>query len=198
MMRWYLIFGVALLALGAARAAGPAAEPVTSKAVVKEGLELVVSLPKGTVGAGEELKFAAGFKNVSQNAFSLYNVDWYWAWKVHLEKVGDKGPGWELRERNIGMRTPVATTHEIKAGENYRVEVAIDPAKKFFEYRWLGPVEKTLPVLWELKPGKYRMTVEVTLVEGRERDGAAGPFWKGTVKSEAVELEVGGKGSKPE
>jgi hypothetical protein len=185
-----------LLFQGFARAEAPATQPaLSSKPAEKDGLQVMLTLPKAAFSADEPLKFEVEFKNVSKNPFTLYNAKWYWNWQTRFVQV--QTGSWQLHETFIGMRGPIPTVDALQPGEALHVPVVVDPSKKLFEYVWQGEQDKPVPSIRQLKPGKYRMTVEITLGKNTSGDEAVHPYWTGTIKTEPVEFEITDKPAVP-
>lgn len=160
---------------------------VSSKPVVKDGLQVTVTLPKATFGSAEPLKFTVDFENVSNNAFMLDDANMFWKWAIRFEDIQTKGP-WQLHETFVAERTPAPTNSPLKPGEALTVPIVVDPAKKLFEFVWKG--EQLVPVVRQLKPDKYRLTMDIVLEENPLDLQLKWPCWKGKIATEPVEFEI--------
>ena len=188
-----LVLFLAMTLGGITLADPPATQPSpSSKPVEKDGLQVTVTLPKATFTADEPLKFSVEFKNVSKAAFMLDDADMFWNWVIRFEDEQWKGP-WQLHETFLGKRKPEPTNNALKPSEVFTVPVEIDPAKKLFELVWKGPQLESVGAIRQLKPGKYRLTMEIVLEENPLDLQLKWPCWKGKITPEPVEFEVTNK-----
>jgi len=169
----------------------------SSKPVAKDGLQVSVTLFKATFAAAEPLKFTVQFTNVSQKPFALTDSDsalsdasWFWDWNIRFENPagmgGFKGP-WQLRL--LAKIERIQTSPRIcKPGETVAVDVDLGKASNWFDFVWKGEQDQPFTSLKQLRPGKYRLTVEPNLKKGPVAQDV--PFWIGTVKTEPVEFEI--------
>jgi len=169
---------------------------LSSKPVKKDGLQVTVTLPKATFATGEQPKFTVQFKNVSDKPFTLYDIDWFWSWSIRFDNLTNKGP-WQLRLGAKVERSQDSVRALVcKPGET--VEMLVDLTSKDlfpFDFFWYGEQTKQpVPPLKQLEPGKYRLTVEVNLMEGPARKDEA--FWTGQITTEPVEFVLADKSAK--
>jgi len=173
----------------------PAKKAVSSKPVEKNGLQVTVNLPQAVFAKNEPVKFSVQFKNVSKKDFVLHNVNQYWEWQIRFEPVGVKSPAngpWQL---SFNKMAAISTNQTVKPTEDFAV--AVEPPQKFHEYVWKGNQRESVPPIKQLTPGKYKLTLAITLAEDRDprnvREKSAAAFWAGTLTTEPVEFEISDK-----
>lgn len=170
----------------------PSATPpdtaVSSNAAIKDGLSVVVTLPKAGFAADEPLKFTVQFKNVGQKAFSLVDADYFWGWAMRLEDVSRGGP-WGVHKLFKDERE-VAKSRTLQPGESLDVPVELVGGDGRCEFAWEGEQSKPVAALKQLKPGKYKLTIAVSLAESPASREIIPAYWTGTITSEPVELEI--------
>ena len=146
--------------------------------IVKDGFSVRLVAEQPTFIEGEDLRFIATFKNVSDKDFRLFDhPSYYLGWEMMIED----GP-WKVISLYKGKRKPKALL--LKAGQGQGIQVRLGDT---FAYRWDGPVKKPIPSRENLKPGKYKLRATFKCIEN---DSPGPPFWTGTIKTQPVAFEI--------
>lgn len=193
-MRWMQIIVVLMVLAGVALGQNvdlvtqPATQPAfASKPVEKDGLQVVVTLPKATLASNEALKFTVQFKNVSEKPLILQDAEYFWDWRITFEGQRKEG-AWRLEGLFDADRKAQIMT--LKPGEEIVVPVKLaqgnDKPRLPFQYVWEGNQKKSLRPIKILHPGRYQLVIEMTRKDGPQ----AYQLWNGTIKSEPVEFEI--------
>lgn len=174
------------------RADPPATQPgLSSKPAVKDGLSVTVTLPKAAFAADESLKFTVQFKNVSDATFSLLDAAYFFNWTIRFEDVKSGGP-WR-QQMGFKAKRPSVPETALKPGEALDAPVELGGINVPFNLVWEGIQDREIAPIDHLKPGRYRLLIEITLVGGPVGDRTAHPHWTGTITTNPVEFEISDK-----
>jgi hypothetical protein len=149
-------------------------------AVEKNGLSVSLVAQQQTFIDGEDLRFMATYKNVSDKDFRLHFRPWDLGWEFTID---DDSGSWQVVSLIKGARQPVDIAFKAGHAQGHEVRIA-DP---YFVYRWNGPQTKPVPPREHLKPGKYKLHAVLKFTKN-ETPGA--PFWTGTIKTPPVAFEI--------
>ena len=189
-----LIVAVSIAQFGAAApaAAPPASQPsLESKAVEKDGLSVKVTLKKPEISEGEQPQFVVRFSNGDDQYANLYGADEYWDWKVQFtnQDTGVTEPGpWQLRVQAAFRRHHIAATR-LKPGDFVDVPVDLNNAGFPLDYMYAGPIKHLIAPIPNLRPGAYKMVIEISL-RTDPADDKATKYWTGPITTEPIEFKV--------
>ncbi len=163
---------------------------LSSKPAEWHGLQVMVTLPKATLTADEPLAFTLQYRNVSNKPISLCDPDHFWSWATRFTDV-KAGEPWTLRELFGNDRIPESVI-SLKPDGIFEVPVGLVAGKDRFDFGLWGDLQKrTVPPIKHLSPGKYRLTVEISLRETPVRGPETiAPFWIGTIATQPLDLEI--------
>jgi hypothetical protein len=118
-------------------------------------------------------------------------VDEYWDWKVSFTNT-DKtlmypGP-WQLRLEAAFDKHHVASK-SLKPADSIEVPVDLNNPRFPFDFVYEGDVNKPIAPIKSLRPGTYRMVVEVQL-RTDPHDDKTKKYWTGPITSEPIEFKV--------
>lgn len=167
-----------------------ATQPSLSSApAVKDGLQIVVTLPTATFAADDPLTFTVQFKNVSKKPISLCDAEHFWAWRIQFWDSRSGGT-WRVNKLFFEDKKRAMSTTSLKPGETFDVPVLLDPGAREFEYKWDGADADPLKVRPSLAPGQYQLRVGIRFISPA---GPAGGFWIGSIAPKPIELQITGK-----
>ena len=184
-----LVVALSRIALADPPSTVPSTQPsISSKPVEHDGLQVTVTMPKATFAADEPLKFTLQFKNVSGKPLTLCDADCFWHWVTQFTDVKAGGP-WTLRQLFDDRHE--ASVNSLKPDGVLEVPVELVGGKRPFDLQWDGPQKRLVAPIQHLRPGKYRLTIEISLRETPVRGPEdIPPFWVGTTSTEPVEFEI--------
>jgi hypothetical protein len=160
-----------------------------SKPVEKDGVSVTVATNQRSISADEQPGFVVRFKNTSADYINLYDVQASWDWQIRFtntdKRAGHPGP-WLLRMDKLPHRYPIAHK-QIKAGESLEVAVNLADPPFTFDFVYEGETDKPVAPVRRLGPGKYQMTITITLPNPF---GPGHHLWVGPLTTDPLELEV--------
>jgi RNA polymerase sigma factor (sigma-70 family) len=166
-----------------------AAEPA-NEAV--NGLKFTISADQPEAKAGEEVKLALNFENVSKEDFCIFH---FWG-ETSWELVAPDGESLAPAPTTMpGLAPPTAKNYpELKSGGKLSWQeksVSGNPPSVY-----VGPGINPRNV-YLLKPGTYKLTAVYEVKEGQGKGVAPGKVWAGTVRSNTLEIKLGGEFKAP-
>lgn len=162
-------------------------QAVNSKPVVKDGLELTVTLARQVYARQENPLPTVTFKNVARTAFTLDDLEWVWNWAMFFENTTTK-QRWQMVCRLSDKEMDTAPTSvPVRLPPNGTLVVTV-PNHPSIHFMLNG--DETEKSVKHLPPGHYRLTVEIQQDAANKPDPSATPPWFGTLRSQPVELEI--------
>jgi hypothetical protein len=190
---WTRLYDTDLNAVPAAAATAPTTQtsPTSSKLVEKDGLSVQVSLKKSEISTDEQPQFTVRFTNGNDEYINLFGVDEYWNWKVRFTNLDQEAedPGPRLLNVQAQFRRHFVSTKHLKPGDVVDVPVDINNTGFATDFTYDGPFDHLVAPIKRLKPGTYKMTIEIALPPNSPDDSGT-KYWTGPVTTEAVELKV--------
>ncbi len=159
--------------------------PVAGEAV--NGLKLTISADKLEAKAGDAVQITTAFENVSKEDFCVFHFWGETSWELAAPDGESLAPAPTMMP---GLLPPTARNYpELKAGGKLSWQdksLSGNPPSIY-----VGPGINPRNV-YLLKPGTYKLTAVYAVKDGQGRGVAPGRVWAGTVRSNTLEIKLGG------
>lgn len=186
-------------------AATPASQPaLSSQAVVQAAtrdgvaspnlqLSAVLTLDRPACAADEPVKFTVELKNVGKSPTALVGARNYSTWQILFTKVQEANAAreiWSVLFPLSARRAPKPATDELPVNATVTVPVTLDPAAKQFLFAWAGDADRLVQSVPQLPPGKYQLSISMTLHDDPMEPQLRRPDWTGTITTGPIAIEI--------